>query len=84
MSTMTLEIPPYLQDRMNAWSKKYNQSPDTLAVKLFDEYFDDCLQYDKTYKPNNQCTFNHCYCGYIYGGADCECDSSNKKKKEGT
>ena len=42
MPTITLEIPPYLQDRINNWSSKYHQSPEKLAVKLFDEYFDDC------------------------------------------
>ena len=37
----TIDITPELKARVDAWSRDFNQPPETLAVELLKEYFED-------------------------------------------
>lgn len=41
MSTMMLEVPPELEKRINEWSREFKEPPQSLALGLLEEYFDD-------------------------------------------
>ena len=47
MPSITLEITPEMERRMNEWSLQMKEPPEALALGLLDEYFDDCDDAEK-------------------------------------
>ena len=47
MPQVILTVTPEMYSRMNDWSIKSSQPPQTLAVELLEEYFDDCDDADR-------------------------------------
>ena len=40
--TVQIELSPELERQVNFWAKKSNETPDELAIRLLEEYVDDC------------------------------------------
>lgn len=47
MPQMILDITPELLACVNDWSRQSKQSPESLAIDLLEEYFDDCDDADR-------------------------------------
>ena len=41
MATMILELSPELEKRMDEWGRQFKEPPESLAVGLLEEYFED-------------------------------------------
>ena len=41
MASITIEITPELEQRIKEWSKEFKEPPQSLAVGLLEEYFED-------------------------------------------
>jgi predicted transcriptional regulator len=41
MAAMTLELTPELERRIDEWSREFKEPPQSLAVGLLEEYFED-------------------------------------------
>ncbi|MBQ7150659.1 MAG: hypothetical protein IJR94_00210 [Synergistaceae bacterium] len=39
---MQIDLPPELEKQMNFWAEKSNETPSALALRLIEEYIDDC------------------------------------------
>ncbi|MBR1418389.1 MAG: hypothetical protein IJ576_05430 [Synergistaceae bacterium] len=42
MASITVELTPELERRINEWSSEFKEPPQVLAVGLLEEYFEDC------------------------------------------
>ena len=47
MPQIVLNITPELNARINGWSSQMKRPPESLAVELLEEYFDDCDDADR-------------------------------------
>ena len=47
MPRIILEVTPELNARINDWSIQMKKPPESLAIDLLEEYFDDCDDADK-------------------------------------
>ena len=41
MASITVELTPELEQRINEWSSEFKEPPQALAVGLLEEYFED-------------------------------------------
>ena len=47
MPRMILNITPDMERRINDWSREFKEPPESLAVGLLEEYFEDCDDAEK-------------------------------------